>query len=153
MTEINAAMVKALRDATGAGMMDCKTRPPGRRRRRRQGEGAPPAEGPRVRREARRALGQPGAHRRLHPLQQHGGRARRGELRDGLRRQHRRVPRAREGHRAAHREPAAPRYVSRDDVPRHELDRVTALFEAQAKESGKPENVIPKIVEGKLESF
>jgi elongation factor Ts len=46
--------------------------------------------------------------------------------------------------------PAAPRYVTRDEVPQAELDRVTAIFAAQAKESGKPENVIEKIVEGKL---
>jgi elongation factor Ts len=46
--------------------------------------------------------------------------------------------------------PAAPRYVTRDEVPQAEVDRVSAIFQAQAKESGKPENVIEKIVEGKL---
>ena len=46
--------------------------------------------------------------------------------------------------------PAAPRYVTRDDVPQAEIDRVSAIFQAQAKESGKPDNVIEKIVEGKL---
>ena len=46
--------------------------------------------------------------------------------------------------------PAAPRYVTRDEVPRAEIDRVSAIFQAQAKESGKPDNVIEKIVEGKL---
>src|SRR5207244_3182108 len=49
--------------------------------------------------------------------------------------------------------PAAPRFLSRDDVPRDELDRAKSVFEAQAKESGKPENVIEKIVHGKLEAF
>jgi elongation factor Ts len=49
--------------------------------------------------------------------------------------------------------PAAPAYLSRDDVPQDELDRVGALFEAQARESGKPDNVIERIVQGKLEAF
>ncbi len=46
--------------------------------------------------------------------------------------------------------PAAPRYVTRAEVPQAELDRVKGIFEAQARASGKPENVMEKIVEGKL---
>ena len=46
--------------------------------------------------------------------------------------------------------PAAPRYVTRDEVPQAEIDRVSAIFQAQAKESGKSDDVIEKIVEGKL---
>jgi elongation factor Ts len=46
--------------------------------------------------------------------------------------------------------PSAPRYLSRDDVPQAEIDRVNAIFEVQAKESGKPDPVVAKIVEGKL---
>lgn len=46
-----------------------------------------------------------------------------------------------------------PRWVTRDDVPRDILDGEARIFEAQAKESGKPENVIPRIIEGKLEAF
>jgi elongation factor Ts len=49
--------------------------------------------------------------------------------------------------------PSAPRWLSRDDVPDEVLDYHRQLFEAQAKESGKPENVIRRIVEGKLEAF
>ena len=49
--------------------------------------------------------------------------------------------------------PSAPRYVSRDEVPAEELDQERRIFEAQAKEMGKPENVIPNIVEGKLKAF
>jgi elongation factor Ts len=48
--------------------------------------------------------------------------------------------------------PAAPTYLSRDDVPQAELDRLLAVFEAQARETGKPDNVIERIVQGKLES-
>jgi elongation factor Ts len=49
--------------------------------------------------------------------------------------------------------PASPRFLSREDVPIEEVDREKAIFEAQAKESGKPEQVIAKIVEGKLQAF
>jgi elongation factor Ts len=49
--------------------------------------------------------------------------------------------------------PASPRFVERDEVPADELERERHIFEAQAKESGKPDNVIEKIVEGKLAAF
>ena len=49
--------------------------------------------------------------------------------------------------------PAAPRWLSRRDVPEDVLEGERRIFELQAKEMGKPQNVIPKIVEGKLESF
>ncbi|RJQ17927.1 MAG: elongation factor Ts [Nitrospiraceae bacterium] len=46
-----------------------------------------------------------------------------------------------------------PLYLSRETVPAEDLNRERAIFEAQAKEFGKPANVIGKIVEGKLEKF
>ena len=49
--------------------------------------------------------------------------------------------------------PAAPRYVRREEIPAEVLEGERRIFEAQARELGKPENVIPKIVEGKLEAF
>ena len=49
--------------------------------------------------------------------------------------------------------PAAPGYVSRDDVPKDVADAERVIYEAQAKEMGKPENVIPNIVEGKMKAF
>jgi len=49
--------------------------------------------------------------------------------------------------------PAAPRYVSREDIPEDELEHERRIFEAQAKELGKPDHVIPNIVEGKLKAF
>jgi elongation factor Ts len=49
--------------------------------------------------------------------------------------------------------PAAPRFVSREDVPKDVADAERVIFEAQAKELGKPENVIPNIVEGKMKAF
>jgi len=46
-----------------------------------------------------------------------------------------------------------PLYLSRETVPAENLQRERAIYEAQVKESGKPANVVGKIVEGKLEKF
>jgi elongation factor Ts len=46
--------------------------------------------------------------------------------------------------------PSAPRYLSRDDVPPSEVDRVRAIFEVQAKETGKSDDIVAKIVENKV---
>ena len=49
--------------------------------------------------------------------------------------------------------PAAPTYLSRDDVPDDVLDAERRIAEAQAREQGKPDNVVPRIVEGKVEAY
>lgn len=46
-----------------------------------------------------------------------------------------------------------PKYVSRDEVPREELDRELDVLRAQAKAEGKPEAIIEKIVTGRIEKF
>ena len=46
-----------------------------------------------------------------------------------------------------------PEWVSREDVPEEVLAQERKIYEAQARDAGKPENVIPRIVEGKLEAF
>jgi elongation factor Ts len=42
------------------------------------------------------------------------------------------------------------RYVSADEVPEAELEAERRVFEAKAKEEGKPANVIERIVDGQL---
>ena len=49
--------------------------------------------------------------------------------------------------------PSAPRYVTREEVPEEVLADQRRIFEGQARELGKPDNVIPNIVEGKLKAF
>jgi elongation factor Ts len=49
--------------------------------------------------------------------------------------------------------PSAPRWLTRDDVPQDVLDEERRVAEAQAKETGKPDHVVEKIVEGKIEAF
>ncbi len=46
-----------------------------------------------------------------------------------------------------------PWWVSRDDVPEETLQQERKIYEAQAREQGKPDNVLEKIVEGKLGNF
>jgi len=48
---------------------------------------------------------------------------------------------------------ASPGYVSRDLVPAELLDKEKAIYRAQMENSGKPANVLDKIIEGKLGSF
>jgi elongation factor Ts len=43
---------------------------------------------------------------------------------------------------------SSPRWVSRTDVPKSELDTEMEIYMVRARESGKPEAVLPKIVEG-----
>jgi len=46
-----------------------------------------------------------------------------------------------------------PRYVSPEDVPQAELDEQIEALRAQAQAEGKPENVIEKIVAGRINKF
>ena len=48
---------------------------------------------------------------------------------------------------------ASPTYVKREDVPADVLEREKAIYRAQMENSGKPAQVIEKIVEGKLGAF
>ena len=54
---------------------------------------------------------------------------------------------------AMHIAAADPRYVSRDQVPAAELEKEKDIYRGQFEGSGKPANVIDKIVEGKLGSY
>ena len=54
---------------------------------------------------------------------------------------------------AMHVAAANPLSVRRDEVDADLLAREASLYEAQAKESGKPEPVIQKMVEGRLNKF
>ncbi len=46
-----------------------------------------------------------------------------------------------------------PRWVSRDKIPKEEIEHELEIYSTQAKESGKPDNVIKRIAQGKLEKF
>ncbi len=46
-----------------------------------------------------------------------------------------------------------PRWVTREDVPDEVLVKEREVFEAKALQDGKPEQVVPRIVEGQVEDF
>ena len=48
---------------------------------------------------------------------------------------------------------SSPQYVRREDVPIEALEKEREIYRIQAREAGKPEKVIDKIVEGKLEKY
>src|SRR5699024_10507299 len=46
-----------------------------------------------------------------------------------------------------------PSYVSREDVPEEEVNREREVLKEQALNEGKPENIVEKMVEGRLRKF
>ena len=153
MTDITAAMVKALRDATGAGMMDCK-------------RALIEADGDAERaKDILREKGLASAQKRI-------GRSAKQGLVDAYIHFNNTVGvlievncetdfvantdefRSLVKDLALHiASPSAPRWLIRDEVPVETLDHERKLFEAQAREDGKPEDVIPRIVESRIEAF
>ncbi len=152
MTDINAEQVKKLREATGAGMMACK-------------RALEEAEGDFERAtEILREKGQASAQKRALRTAAQGlvdsyvhfnntvgvlvevncetdFAANTGEFRDLTR------------DIALHIASLAPAYLSSDDVPGSVLETERRIYETQARGSGKPEEVVPKVVEGKLGAF
>ena len=54
---------------------------------------------------------------------------------------------------AMHVAAANPQYIRREEVPPHVLEKERDIYRGQARELGKPEKVIEKIVDGKVERF
>ena len=54
---------------------------------------------------------------------------------------------------ALHIAAMAPQYLSREDVPQGDLEREMEVLRAQAAKEGKPEHIIEKIVQGRLDKF
>jgi elongation factor Ts len=44
-------------------------------------------------------------------------------------------------------------YIKEEDIPAEDIERETRIATAKAKEDGKPDAIIPKIVEGALAKF
>lgn len=54
---------------------------------------------------------------------------------------------------AMHIAAAAPQFVRREEVAADLLEREKEIYRAKAKESGKPDNIIEKIVEGQVNKY
>ena len=152
MAEITAALVKELRERTGAGMMDCKNALNDCKgdieaaidALRKKGLAAAAKKAGRV-----TAEGAVGSYI-------HGG----GKLgvlvevncetdfvarTDAFQELVRDI--------AMHIAAAEPRFVRREEVTSEDLERERAIFQEQALASGKPANVVEKIVAGKMEKY
>ena len=54
---------------------------------------------------------------------------------------------------AEHIAAAAPLGIDKDSVPNEQVEKERAIFTEQVRASGKPENLIEKIVDGKVEAY
>jgi elongation factor Ts len=54
---------------------------------------------------------------------------------------------------AMHIAASSPRYISVNDVPQDVLEKEKEIYATQARNEGKPEHVIDRIVQGKIEKF
>ncbi len=54
---------------------------------------------------------------------------------------------------AMHIAATSPLGIRREDVPQDVIDRERAIYEEQARASGKPDHIIEKIVDGKMRKF
>jgi elongation factor Ts len=153
MTEITAEQVKALRDLTGAGMMDCK-----RALQEADGDMAKAEEILKtsglasVAKRADRSTGQGRVDAYVHFNNAVGVLIEVNCETDFVANtaEFKQLVKDLALHIAT---PSAPRYVTREEVPADVLEGERRIFEAQARELGKPDNVIPNIVEGKLRAF
>lgn len=48
---------------------------------------------------------------------------------------------------------SAPQYVKEEDIPADVLENESKIAEARARQEGKPENILPRIVEGAVKKF
>ena len=152
MSEITAAMVKELRERTGAGMMDCKkalAETGGDLQKavdslREKGLAAAAKKAGRV-----TAEGLVDAY--IHPGAKVGVLLEVNCETDFVARTD--DFRALVHDLALQVAAARPEYVRREDVPAEAIAREKEILAAQAAAEGKPEKVIQKIVEGRLEKF
>ena len=152
MAEISAALVKQLRDMTGAGMMECKkalTEAKGNME-----EAVTVLRKAGLAQAAKRA-GRATAQGTIGSYIHLGGRI--GVLvevnceSDFVARTDDFASLVKE--LAMHIAAADPKWVRREDVPAEAIEKEKAIYRAQMENSGKPENVLNKIIEGKLGSF
>ena len=152
MAEISAALVKQLRDKTGAGMMECKkalTEANGNME-----EAITVLRKAGLAQAAKRA-GRATAQGTIGSYIHMGGRigvlvevncesdfvARTDDFNNLVK------------ELAMHIAAADPKWVRREEVPAEAIEKEKSIYRAQMENSGKPANVIEKIVEGKLGSY
>jgi elongation factor Ts len=152
MAVVRADQVKALRESTGAGMMDCK-----RALEQTGGDFEKAKDWLRQKGIAKagskssRVASQGIVDSYIHHNQQVGVLIELNSESDFVARNDQFRELAHEI--ALHIAAADPHYLRREDVPADVLDREKAIFSAQARDQKKPDAVVEKIVAGKLNDF
>ena len=152
MAEVSASMVKELRERTGAGMMECKTAltesngdvEAAIEYLRKRGMAQAAKRAGRVASEGVVGI-KLSDDRTLGVLVQLDGA-------QGEATQHEAF-KAFVNELAMHVAAAAPQFTTRAEVPVEAVEKEKEIYRAQMAESGKPANVIEKIIEGKLGAF
>lgn len=150
--EITASMIKELREKTGAGIMDCKSA-------LKEANGDSEKAVDILRKKgiaaAAKKVGRATSEGLIHSYIHAGGKigvmvevncetdfvARTDEFNDFIH------------DIAMHIAAAEPRFVSREEVTEEDLAREREIYLEQARMEGKPENVVEKIVDGKMKKF
>jgi len=151
-TEIPATLVKALRDATGAGMMECKA---ALKEANGNIEEATLILRKRGLAQAAKKSGRSTSEGLIGSYIHMGGKI--GVLVE-LNCESDFVARTDDFQNlvkeiAMHIAAADPRWVRREDVPSDAIEKEKNIYRAQMENTGKPANVLDKIIEGKLGSF
>ena len=152
MTAISAAMVKELRDKTGAGIMDCKAALT-------ESDGNIEASIDFLRKKgiatAKKRAGRAASEGTIQSYIHMGGKigvmvevncetdfvAKNDDFRDLAK------------NIAMHIAATNPVGITPEDVPEDIIEKEKDIYRAQALETGKPENILDKIAEGKLQKF
>jgi elongation factor Ts len=152
MPEITAQLVKQLRDATGAGMMECKA---ALQEANGDLEAATTVLRKRGLAQAAKKSGRSTSEGVIGSYLHMGGRI--GVLVE-VNCESDFVARTEDFQNLVkeigmHIAAASPLYARREDVPAEVIEKEKAIYRAQMEGSGKPENVIEKILEGKINSY
>ncbi len=152
MAEINARQVKELREATGAGVMDCKEA-----LKESAGDVDKAAEILRTQglAEAQKKAGRTTEEGLVDSYIHLGGKI--GVLLE-INCETDFVARTDDFQDLAHDiclqvAAADPTYIDREDIPDDVLDQEKGILREQAKQEGKPDHIVEKIVEGRLEKY
>ena len=152
MAEISAALVKQLREKTGAGMMDCKRALDEAKGNLEEAEVVLRKKGiaAAAKRQTRAARqGTIGTY--IHPGSQLGVMVEVNCETDFVARTEDFQELVKD--LAMHIAAADPKFLKRDEVPAAMLDKERDIATTRARNEGKPEKVIEKIVEGRLAKF
>ena len=152
MAEITAAAVKDLRDKTGAGMMDCKNALVESNGDEEKASALLRKKGiASASKKASRAVNEGRIEAYIHPGNKIGVLVEINCETDFVAKTDDFSTFSRDV--AMQIAASSPSFVKRDDVDKKTIDHELEIYRDQAKNQGKPENIIEKIVTGKLDKF